>query len=118
MATQRTIILVTVCIAILALNALATATAAGGINFYASIASLTIALALLAWLFLDKGKASEPKQPKTESAKPIPVPGADEEAAGTEIVSFFAMLQERGRFIDFLMDDVTAYDDAQVGAAA
>ena len=29
-----------------------------------------------------------------------------------------ALLQEKGRLIDFLMDDVTAYSDAQVGAAA
>jgi hypothetical protein len=28
------------------------------------------------------------------------------------------MLQARGRLIDFLMDDINAYSDAQVGAAA
>ena len=27
-------------------------------------------------------------------------------------------MQEKGRLIDFLMDDITAYEDAQVGAAA
>src|SRR6516165_6179162 len=35
-----------------------------------------------------------------------------------EIVSFLAMLQARGRLVDFLMDDINAYGDAQVGAAA
>ena len=35
-----------------------------------------------------------------------------------EVVSFLAMLQARGRLVDFLMDDINAYDDAQVGAAA
>jgi hypothetical protein len=28
------------------------------------------------------------------------------------------MLQEQGRLVDFLMDDINAYTDAQVGAAA
>ena len=38
--------------------------------------------------------------------------------ADAEIVSFLAMLQARGRLVDFLMDDINAHDDAQVGAAA
>jgi uncharacterized protein DUF2760 len=115
--SQRTIVFITFSIAILALNALALSTSGGGVNLYSSIASLIIALALLGGLSLYRTKASEPKQPKVESAKPIPIPAADKEA-GTEIVSFLAILQERGRFVDFLMDDVTPYDDAEVGAAA
>ena len=38
--------------------------------------------------------------------------------ADAEIVHFLAMLQEKGRLVDFLMDDINAYSDAQVGAAA
>ena len=38
--------------------------------------------------------------------------------ADAEIVHFLAMLQEKGRLVDFLMDDINAYNDAQVGAAA
>ena len=38
--------------------------------------------------------------------------------ADAEVVSLLAILQQKGRLIDFLMDDITAYDDAQVGAAA
>ncbi len=33
-------------------------------------------------------------------------------------VSLLSLLQEKGRFLDFIMDDVTPYSDAQVGAAA
>jgi len=47
----------------------------------------------------------------------MPVPPASNQAEA-ETVSFLATLQERGRLIDFLMDDSTTYDDAQVGAAA
>jgi len=46
---------------------------------------------------------------------PVPAPGNQAE---TEIVSFLALLQERGRLVDFLMEDITSYDDAQVGAGA
>ena len=34
------------------------------------------------------------------------------------MVSLLAALQEKGRLVDFLMDDITAFEDAQVGAAA
>jgi hypothetical protein len=33
-------------------------------------------------------------------------------------VAFFALLQEKGRLVDFLMEDITSYDDTHVGAAA
>lgn len=35
-----------------------------------------------------------------------------------EVLGLLSLLQSRGRFIDFLMDDITKYPDAQVGAAA
>ena len=38
--------------------------------------------------------------------------------AEAEIVSFLATLQSKGRLVDFLMDDINAFNDAQVGAAA
>jgi hypothetical protein len=47
---------------------------------------------------------------------PPPAPAANQ--AEGEIAAFLALLQEKGRLVDFLMEDVMAYDDAQVGAAA
>jgi len=38
--------------------------------------------------------------------------------AEAEVVAFFALLQEKGRLVDFLMEDITSYDDTHVGAAA
>ncbi len=35
-----------------------------------------------------------------------------------EILNFLGLLQEKGRFVDFAMGDITKFDDAQVGAAA
>ncbi|MFN8392859.1 MAG: DUF2760 domain-containing protein [Bdellovibrionota bacterium] len=43
---------------------------------------------------------------------------AAEDVSGSAVVSFLALLQQKGRFIDFIMDDIATYDDAQVGAAA
>jgi len=35
-----------------------------------------------------------------------------------ELVNLLSLLQEKGRLVDFLMDDIASYSDAQVGAAA
>ncbi len=40
------------------------------------------------------------------------------ETINAEIVHFLSLLQEKGRFIDFLMEDITSYTDQQVGGAA
>jgi len=56
-----------------------------------------------------------PKGAPAQAALP-PVSPADQ--ASAEIVSFLATLQDKGRLVDFLMDEINAYDDAQVGAAA
>jgi uncharacterized protein DUF2760 len=48
---------------------------------------------------------------------PSPEPPA-ENTAEAEIVAFFALLQEKGRLVDFLMEDLAAYEDAEIGAAA
>lgn len=81
------------------------------------------AIALIA-LLIGRG-AREPSQRViaepgiAEPIRPVPAAASNSQAAAeAEIVSFLAMLQDKGRLVDFLMDDITAYDDAQVGAAA
>jgi Domain of unknown function (DUF2760) len=49
------------------------------------------------------------------AAQPPPAPANQAEA---EIVTFLSLLQEKGRLVDFLMEELTTYDDRQVGAAA
>ena len=108
---------ITSCVALAALNALALFPEASDFRVYLTGASLAIALGLMAILLIRSEKAGPEK--RTETARLVPVPvqtaGNREEA---EIVSFLAIFQERGRLIDFLMDDITTYEDAQVGAAA
>jgi Domain of unknown function (DUF2760) len=104
------------CIALLALNALSLLTAASDLHVYFTEASLAIVLGLLVAILLIRGEETGPES-RTETAKPMPVPAASNQAEA-EIVSFLATFQERGRLIDFVMDDITTYDDAQVGATA
>lgn len=60
--------------------------------------------------------------PPTPAPTPAPVvvapPAPPANTAEAEILAFFGLLQEKGRLLDFLMDDITPYEDAQVGAAA
>jgi hypothetical protein len=89
------------------------------------IAALALALALFVlWSSLASGKSrAEPvvsAPPATSTPLPvsIPPPAPTTHQAESEIVAFFGLLQEKGRLVDFLMEDVTSYEDAEVGAAA
>ena len=91
-------------------------------RFHATIAALAVALLLLVIiLFSQVGRTAarerEPQPARAEAAAPAAVPPPANQAEA-EVVSFLTTLQEKGRFVDFLMDDVSAYGDAQVGAAA
>jgi len=56
------------------------------------------------------------EQAEERKALPAPVPAsADEKAA--RAVQLLALLQREGRLLDFLQEEIDAYDDAQVGAA-
>jgi Domain of unknown function (DUF2760) len=112
------IISITSCVALAALNALVLFPEASDFRAYLTGASLAIALGLVMATLLIPGEKAGPEN-RTETAGPVPVPvQAADNRAEAEIVSFLAIFQERGRLIDFLMDDITTYDDAQVGVAA
>ena len=48
---------------------------------------------------------------------PASAPAASREERADSAVRLLALFQEEGRLIDFLLEDLDAYDDAQVGAA-
>jgi hypothetical protein len=117
MSVNMRIVSTICCIALFALNALLLFTESGLFRLYSAGASLVLAAALLVIIFVSRGERPQPEPPKADAAKPMPVPAASNQAEA-EIVSLLATLQERGRLVDFLMEDITTYDDAQVGAAA
>jgi hypothetical protein len=104
-------------IALIALIALTLVPEASAYHSYLTVAALAVASLLLVAILLDQKKKAEPRRAAAEAAKPAPVPQATNQA-DAEVVSFLATLQEQGRLVDFLMDDITSYNDAQVGAAA
>ena len=108
---------IVLCVALVALNGFALSPASDRFQWYVLAASLVIALVLLVLMFVTRGQPPEPKIDSTAAPSPLPVPAASNQAEA-EIVSLLAILQERGRLVDFLMEDITSYDDAQVGAAA
>ncbi|MET0253123.1 MAG: DUF2760 domain-containing protein [Terrimicrobiaceae bacterium] len=79
------------------------------------IASFALALAIIV---LTLSFLSGPQ--KAPAVAPVaaqpPPPAANQ--ADAEVVAFVGLLQEKGRLVDFLMEDVAPYDDKQVGAAA
>jgi hypothetical protein len=89
---------------------------------YADVAHAVLPKAIAAAAFLLL-LAIIADRPKVEAARiaaeavnlAAPVPTANQ--ADAEVVNFLAILQEKGRLVDFLMDDITSYSDAQVGAA-
>ncbi|VUX46225.1 conserved hypothetical protein [Candidatus Defluviicoccus seviourii] len=111
-------LLIVLALALLALVGLTLVPEAAPHQFYLTIGALAIGgIILLTALFAPSG-AGKPvvaSAPVAAAAPPPPEPALQAEA---EIVSFLALLQEKGRLVDFVMDDITAYPDAQVGAAA
>jgi Domain of unknown function (DUF2760) len=99
------------------LNAFSLSPTSNRYHFYVSAGSLVVALALLVVLVVIRFRRQEPSAYTTEAANPRP-PEAVTHRAEAEMVSFLGTLQERGRLVDFLMEDITTFNDAQVGAAA
>lgn len=96
-------------------------------SYAVPIAALSLVLALLVLVFsFFSGKKDEPTDsvqtatPASPPVAPVPIrpPAPTANQAEAEIVAFFGLLQEKGRLVDFLMDDIAAYEDSEVGAAA
>jgi len=70
------------------------------------------------WL-IDFGEIPQDVLDAAGQKAPAPTPAAPPAKADTadRAVQLLAILQRDGRLIDFLMEDLTAYQDAQVGAA-
>jgi uncharacterized protein DUF2760 len=102
---------------ILAVNGAAVAPAIEPFRPYLTDATLALSLVVLIGLLLPSAR-QKPSASKPQAEPARPAPPAPAARADAEIVSFLAMLQEKGRLVDFLMDDINPYNDAQVGAAA
>ena len=80
-----------------------------------ALATFVASILLLAAI-LTRPKA-EARRPAAETVRAAP-PTLPANQSNAEVVNFLAILQEQGRLVDFLMDNIKGYSDAQVGAAA
>jgi Domain of unknown function (DUF2760) len=83
------------------------------------IAAIALLLALVVValsIFGGRESNATPMRAPVPAVVPPPPPAANQ--AEAEVVAFVGLLQEKGRLVDFLMEDVTSYEDTQVAAAA
>ena len=90
---------------ILAVNAAAVAPATEPFRPYLTDATLALSVLVLIGLLLPARQKPPPSKPQAEPAWAAP-PAPAAARADAEIVSFLAMLQEKGRLVDFLMDNI------------
>lgn len=87
------------------------------------IASIAAPTLLLIVQMLTLGKTKQTTKPETTEPVEVAQPTAataitSEQSCDAAVVQFVARLQEKGRLLDFIMDDIAAYDNESVGAAA
>jgi hypothetical protein len=103
------------------LNGLLLIPATSAYTILIAVLGLVLALFVLALSLVGVPKTGATPAP-IPSPAPAPAtlqpPVVAEKQPEAEIVAFFALLQEKGRLVDFLMDNLTGFDDAQIGAAA
>jgi hypothetical protein len=101
---------------ILAVNGVAVASATEPFRPYLTYATLMLSVLVLIGMLLPSRQKPPPSKPQAEPARAA-APAPAVARADAEIVSFLAMLQEKGRLVDFLTDNINPYNDAQVSAA-
>jgi hypothetical protein len=90
------------------------------------IGAAGLVLAVLVVVLSSSRSAKAPETPVSAPVVPGPLPAPavvqppvpTTNRAEAEVVAFVALLQQAGRFVDFLMEDLTSYNDEEVGAAA
>ncbi len=102
------------------LNATLLAPAASDYFYYIVIASLVMALAVLAVALTAPSPVvieAPVVPPPADAVKPVP-PAIPKNQAEAEVITMLGIFQEKGRLIDFLMEDITPYNDSEVGTVA
>src|SRR6516225_1466269 len=114
---QRLIIPISIVLVVLAFLNAALGLYAGGAALALVALVIFVATILLLFAVLTDRRKAEGGRPAGETVSAAP-PTLSPNQSNAEVVNFLAILQEKGRLVDFLMDDIKSYSDAQVGAAA
>ena len=114
-AMRKLIIPISIVLVVLAFLNAVLGLYAGGVALALAALVIFVTAILLLLAILAPPKA-ESIQPAAKTVSPSP-PTLSPNQSNAEVVNFLAILQEKGRLVDFLMDDIKGYSDAQVGAA-
>ncbi len=79
---------------------------------------LTLFIAGQSLTSLRSGQASHAPAPQPQPPAEAPKPVRAEPTQTGEALILLSLLQEKGRFLDYVMEDITAFNDAQVAAAS
>ena len=94
------------------------------------VARNSVLLAVTLWMVVNAVRSKMPRQTPADEAPLLPTqtvaasPPSQAEVPtepvrdSRDVLSFLGLLQQKGRLLDFLMDDISRYEDAQIGAAA
>jgi hypothetical protein len=109
-------------VALIALTLVPSAAEYRGYFAIGALVCAALALATIAAGWRDRPAAGAvvraPEPPAATPPPTVAAPPSKPISADADVVGFLAVLQEKGRLVDFLQDDIAAYSDAQVGAAA
>ncbi len=111
----RSLLLCIICNGILVLLFLKSAEVLGGAASPAVLICAAAALTLILWLLL--GAASRPAAPTPPRPAAPPAPASAAAVSPEPAIQLLSALQRQGRLVDFLQEEIGAYDDSQVGAA-
>ena len=99
------------------LNAALLVPAAANYSQVLATASLITALVMLIAMFTSTAANPAARPAVAEAVKPSPA-AVPQNQAQAEVVTLLGIFQEKGRLIDFLMEDITPHTDAEVGMVA
>jgi hypothetical protein len=116
MHAMRAVSIIAVLLLLVA-NAVELLPGASALQPYLSGGALALGIVALGAILAGRNSDADTGSAAAEAARPVALQTRASQA-DAEILSFLAILQARGRLVDFLMDDINAHDDAQVGAAA
>lgn len=92
--------------------------ASSGSYLNAGVILLTL---FIAWQSVVASRSrQEPSTPAVQPPPPVapPKPAKPEPTQTGEALILLSLLQEKGRFLDYVTEDITAFNDAQVAAAS
>ena len=79
---------------------------------------LTLFIAWQSSTSLRSSQESHAPAPQPQPPAEVPKPVRAERTQTGEALILLSLLQEKGRFLDYVMEDITAFNDAQVAAAS